>query len=269
MGREVNASCCSTRECDPSRPRWKSKGRGWATLNTWIWSISRMDIFLFSFRVFSEYFDKHFFPTQKSLLTSILTPTFSACFYEPPPHPSHKPTTPRSNGRPASFRWIWKQQTHCLLDVGHGSFHPCMRNKPCKGSCLEEASCEPILLWQSGTAQTWARWAEHLMLWTERGIQGVNWDFCHRIACREAVPDGARGSSRHTDDRACGRMEVVRSRSKTNKKNRERLESTSGKLKERNLENNSTVQQFNFSFQMQYIPLKCIFVSGKWHCWRQ
>lgn len=55
---------------------------------------------------------------------------------------------------------------------------------------------------------------------------------------------GARGSNRPRDDRACGRVEVVRSRRKLMRKNRERLDSVSGKLEEWKLKNTSTVQQF-------------------------
>lgn len=75
-----------------------------------------MGIFLFSFRVFREFFSKCFIPTQKPLFTSILTPTFLACFYEPLPQPSDKPTTQSANGRPASLRLIGKQQNSLLAE---------------------------------------------------------------------------------------------------------------------------------------------------------
>lgn len=86
------------------------------------------------------------------------------------------------------------------------------------------------------------------MLLTEGGILKILTEmFVTGLHAERQCPmeeSRCRGSNRHTDDRACGRVEVVRSRNKTNKKNRERLESTSGKLKERKVKNNSTVQQF-------------------------
>lgn len=176
----------------------KKQGKGWATLNAWIWSIARMGLEIMLVFFFPSEYSENFltnilFPHKNSFLhLSWLQPFW--LFLSPLPIPQTNPLpTVLMADQPHSDLWeSSKLPARCIQGIAPSTpvRGTSAARAPARGSGPWTNAPAGKSLWQSGTVQTQGRWAEYLMLLTQRGIQDFKWNFGCRIACRGAMPSG-------------------------------------------------------------------------------